>query len=271
MAAAMVDGAHRARRDSKGAGVTTLVHRYTVDVDREALVADARRAIARWDWSRGAFGHALSLPRYRDLHPATRYRYENHPCTGLLDRLPHLRALFDSFECEKISWRLLRRAPASAYAWHTDQWKGPGVVRFQIPMVSDDEAFLVTTDYRNVEEIRGDRSPLSAETFDRFATMNAGHADRHRLEVGVLHYFDTTRVHTLVNAGASERVTLSFDLVANDWLRARFPETRSELESSAGQVLSRPGALGLAVAWARARAFPLRTRLRQWRRERGES
>lgn len=249
----------------------TLVHRYPVAVDRDALVADARAAIAQWDWRRGAFGHALSLPRARDLHPASRYRYENQPCTGLLDRLPHLRRLFDSFEAEKVSWRLLRRAAGSAYAWHTDQWKGPGVVRFQIPLISDDNAFLVTTDYERVDQIQGDRSPLSAQTFDRFAALNAGHVARHSLEVGVLHYFDTNRVHTLVNAGSAERVTLSFDLIANDWLRERCPETREELLGTAGQALERPGALDLAIGWTRARTYPIRTRLGRWRRERGRS
>lgn len=238
------------------------VHRYPIDVPIDALVRQTRTVVARWDWRRGAFGHALSLPTYGDLHPYGRYRYQNFPCTGLLDAAPALRAVFDSFACEKVSFRLLRRPARSAYGWHTDEWKGAGVVRFQIPLVSDDDAFLVTTDYGRVEEIRGDRGALSNGTFASFAAANDGHCARHQLAVGVLHYFDTTHVHTLVNGGSAERITLSFDLVANDWLRARFPAIERELHANGGGSLPRPGRLALAAGWGQSRIFPLRTRLR---------
>ena len=33
-----------------------------------------------------------------------------------------------------------------------------------------------------------------------------------------MNYFDTDHVHTLINAAEEERVTLSLDLVMNDWL-----------------------------------------------------
>jgi hypothetical protein len=50
------------------------VHCYDLDVDLDALVRDARRAVEGWDWNRGAYGHALSLPASRQLHPRGRYR-----------------------------------------------------------------------------------------------------------------------------------------------------------------------------------------------------
>lgn len=43
----------------------------------------------------------------------------------------------------------------SAYAWHTDRGKGQRIVRFQIPLVTDRSAFLLTTDYSAVDELRG--------------------------------------------------------------------------------------------------------------------
>src|SRR6185436_20015242 len=135
------------------------------------LVRDTRLAVAGWDWSRGAYGHALSLPAYHELHPYGRYTYQNFPCTGLLARCPALRALFESLRCDKVSFRLLRRQPASAYAWHTDQWKGPGVVRFQIPILADATAFLVTTDYAHEREVVGPRT-LTADGFAAFAEAN---------------------------------------------------------------------------------------------------
>lgn len=244
------------------------LHRYDLDVRLEALVADTRHAVERWDWSRGAYGHALSLPSYRQLHPYARYGYENFPCAGLLDECPVLRAIFDGLRCEKVSFRLLRREPGSAYGWHTDRWKGDGVVRFQIPVVSDQRAFLVTTDYDSVDQL-GDESSqrLSEGSFPAFADAHAGHVRKHHLETGRLHYFDTSRVHTLVNPGPGERITLSFDLVANDWLLARFPEVRDEIDGAA-RPLPRPGRLGSALAFARSRFYPLRTAGRRWSQRR---
>jgi hypothetical protein len=240
------------------------VHRYDLKVELQALVRETRRAVEGWDWSRGAYGHALSLPARRQLHPHGRHRYENHPCLGILDQCPAFQDVFDALDCEKASFRLLRRAPGSAYTWHTDRRKGQGVVRFQIPLVSDDSAFLVTTDYWHVDEVRGEQSvPLNEESFDRFARANAGHYRRHRLEPGRLHYFDTSRVHTLVNAGSGERITLSFDLVVNDWVLAHFPEIRAEVGDDPVSPPPRPGPLRRGLSAARTRLYPIRNLARR--------
>jgi len=238
------------------------LHRYDIDVELEGLVGETRSVVADWNWRRGAYGHALSLPAYHQLHPSARYGYGNYPCTGLLDRLPLFQRVFDGLRCEKVSFRLLRRGPGSAYGWHTDRWKGPGVVRFQIPIVSDESAFLVITDYDDPERIDG---RLSAASFDAFACEHAGHFRRHHLEPGRLHYFDTTRVHTLVNPGPGERITLSFDLVANDWLLDRYPAARAELGDGPPEPLPRPVRMRTRIAWAKSRLYPLRNSARRWR------
>jgi hypothetical protein len=239
------------------------VHVYDSGVPRADLVRDTERVVADWDWRRGAYGHALSLPAYDDLHPYSRWAYQNFPCTGLLASSPAFRALFESLRCDKVSFRLLRRQPASSYAWHTDRWKGSGVVRFQIPLVADAAAFLVTTDYADAREIVGERA-LSASTFDTFAAANAGHFRKHHLTVGCLHYFDTSRVHTLVNPGPHERITLSFDLVANDWVRKRFPAVRAELGDGPVAPLPRPGGVQSSLAFLQSRLHPLRGHVRRW-------
>jgi hypothetical protein len=240
------------------------VHRYDLDVDFNALVRETLRAVKGWDWSRGAYGHALSLPADRQLHPHGRYRYENYPCLGILGHCPAFQAVFDALECEKASFRLLRRAPRSAYSWHTDRRKGQGVVRFQIPLVSDDSAFLVTTNYWDVDEIGGARSvPLDEESFAQFARENAGHYRRHRLEPGRLHYFDTSRVHTLVNAGSGERITLSFDLVVNDWVLARFPDIRAEVGDEPVSPPPRPGPLRRGLSPGLTRLYSIRNLARR--------
>jgi hypothetical protein len=241
------------------------LHVYPLDVPLDDLIRETRQVTQRWDWSRGAFGHALSLPARRDLHPSGRYSYENFPCLGVLDRYPAFRSVFDRFECAKVSFRLLRRAPGTAYAWHTDREKGANVVRFQIPILASSSAFLVATDYDDLLQLKGAGGGcLSEADFEAFAEANMGHVSRYSLRPGVLHYFDTTRVHTLVNGSREERITLVFDLFANDWLRERFPEIQGEISRSAGQS---PG----AEAWRRAVRFacsglyPLRNHARAWR------
>ncbi|MGH7895248.1 MAG: hypothetical protein ACREQL_11315 [Candidatus Binatia bacterium] len=155
----------------------------------------------------------------------------------------------------------MRRGPTSSYGWHTDCWKGAGVVRFQIPILSDPAAFLVTTDYASEDQVIGAPS-LTAASFDAFADANAGHFLKHHLEPGLLHYFDTTHVHTLVNPGPGERVTLSFDLVANAWTREHFPEVRDEIGDAPTEPLPRSGPLENGLAFVRSRFYPLRNRMR---------
>jgi hypothetical protein len=241
------------------------LYQYDLHLPLDGLVRDARRVVEGWDWSRGAYGHALSLPTYRQLHPYYRYGYENFPCAGLLDECPEFQRIFDALECDKVSFRLLRRGPASSYAWHTDGWKGPGVVRFQIPIVSDERAFLVLTDYTSPDEVRGPGSErMGDRSFEEFASANVGHLRKHQLEPGRLYYFDTTRVHTLVNPGPGERLTLSFDLVANDWLLSRFPQVRTEIPDGPLLELPRPGPLRNGLSFARSRLYPVRNRARRW-------
>jgi len=247
-----------------------MLYRYDVGIALDDLVRETRQVAAGWNWNRGAYGHALSLPAYRDLHPYGRYSYQNFPCMGLLARYPAFRELFDGLRCEKVSFRLLRRGPASSYGWHTDRWKGAGVVRFQIPILSDPAAYLVTTDYASKDQVIGARA-LTAASFGDFAHANAGHFLEHHLEPGLLHYFDTTRVHTLVNPGPGERITLSFDLVANAWVREHFPEIRDEIGDAPTPPLRRSGPLENGLAFVRSRFYPLRNRLRRLRHGAGQS
>jgi hypothetical protein len=154
-----------------------------------------------------------------------------------LERCPYFRRIFDGLECDKVSFRLLRRTAGSSYAWHTDKDKGPSVVRFQIPIVTNAESVLVVTDYDEFTEIQGMERRLSeAEAFDDYAMFkrfNQGRFREYVLEPGVLYYFDTNRFHNLLNRASAERVTLLVDCLDNDWLRRRYPEAVEELDRSA--------------------------------------
>jgi len=207
----------------------------TYDADR--LVRDLETATEGWDWARGAYGHALSLPGRTDLHAASREHYNNLPYADVLQRCAYFRWVFHSFACEKASFRLLRRPPRTCYGWHTDRDKGSDVIRFQIPIVTNPESWLVVTDFDTFEDIRGFEDRLSeADTYDafsRFKDLNQGRYRLHALKPGTLYYFDTRRFHTLVNEGGETRYTLSIDVVANDWLVRTYPVVAAELAQSA--------------------------------------
>jgi hypothetical protein len=202
----------------------------------ERLLNDLAIATSGWDWSQGAYGHSLSLPAREQIHPAERDHANNIPYADVLDRCPFFREIFDSFECEKASFRLLRRPPLSSYAWHTDQDKGPEVVRFQIPIITNDQSTIVITDYRQYDEFRfTDQRMSEEEAFEQypaFKQADQGHFEEHVLEAGRLYYFNTSRFHNLFNRGTTERITLAMDFVVNDWLRRRYPAIEEECAAS---------------------------------------
>ena len=239
------------------------VHRYDESFSLDRLVADQRTATAAWDWSKSRFGHSLSLPQRSQLHPAARYQLFNHPCSGLLEQCPYFREIFDGFECEKFSFRLLIRKAGSSYGWHCDPPKGSGVARFQIPIVSESATSLVLTDYTDLTQFQGDAAvKLTQANFDEFVKANEGHFRTHRLEVGQLHYFNTSNVHTLLNAGTEDRVTLVFDLVANDWVLTRYPEVREEVGDSSS--VATPTRMQQFIALAKSQSFSARTVATRW-------
>lgn len=200
------------------------------------LLDDLNVAMKGWDWSQGAYGHSLSLPSREEIEPAHRDHFNNQPYADVLNCCPYFRKIFADFQCEKASFRLLRRPPTSCYAWHTDQDKGPTVVRMQIPIVTNERSTIVITEYEKYEEFRfteermGEREAY--EQYDRFRQADRGHFEEHVLQPGKLYYFNTRRFHNLFNRGSSERVTLAMDFVVNDWLRRRYPAIEQECKLS---------------------------------------
>lgn len=206
------------------------LHAYDMGFSLEGLRHDCDVATRDWDWSQGAYGHTLSLPSRDELHPIGRDNPNNLPYSGMLDRCPTFREIFDRFECDKASFRLLRRTGGTSYGWHTDRDKGPSVVRLQVPIVTNEGSVLVVTDYDSMDEIVGGKKRIhDEEYFNNFKTLNQGRYAQFQFEPGTLYYFNTNKVHDLLNKGGSERTTLSIDLVVNDWVRKQFPAVADEL------------------------------------------
>lgn len=195
--------------------------------DLDALRCEVARARNIQDFNRGAYGHCISLPGRGDLTEPYRTHHNNIPFSGALLQCPLLKKIFGQFQTEKASFRLLRRGPGTAYALHDDKDKGSNIVRFQIPIITNEHAFIallkdgvsvsdLATVVAHIREDAGGDIPFDFEEFEEaFGSYFALYA----LAPGFLHFFDTDRLHTAINAGREERIVLSIDLVMNDWLR----------------------------------------------------
>lgn len=182
------------------------------------------RQLASFD--EGPYKNAISLPAAEQVPAPFRTHHNSVPFTGVLDRCPHLKRVFDSFQTEKVAFRLLRRLAGAAYSFHDDKDRGRDIARFQIPINTSEHAFLlIAHDGLDLARFDVDGSGFKGDANrDLWFDMTQLHAacadqvDLYYLEPGCLNYFDTDRVHTLINAAPQERVTLSIDLVMNDWL-----------------------------------------------------
>ena len=197
--------------------------KHSYDLHRLAEEAAIARGVL--DFDKGPYGNGVSLPHAEQIAEPFRAHRNNNPFSGALDRCPYMKEVFDSFRAEKTAYRLLRRGPKAAYAFHDDKDKGQRVARFQIPFVTSQNAFLLiankTPDIRRFDDGTNFKGDANGDLwFDMKKLHDAcdGDVDLFHLDAGYLHYFDTNQIHTLINADDEERITLSIDMVINAWL-----------------------------------------------------
>lgn len=196
------------------------------DVARMAEEAAIARSVL--DFDRGPYGNSISLACADQVAEGFREHVNNVPFSGALDRCPYFKSIFDSFPAPKAAFRLLRRLPRTAYAFHDDVDKGIQVIRLQIPFVTSREAFLLIANQDlDINRFDLDSSGFAGDPngdvwFDMPALRRAARTslELFYLDAGCLHYFDTNQVHTLINGAGHERLTLSIDLLLNDQLGA---------------------------------------------------
>ena len=184
---------------------------YNIDELRE----DKKFVEERFKYEDGAFGHSISLPSLYDLKEPYLSHHNNVPLRGVLDYTPYFKEIFDSFETEITSFRLLRRKAHSSYGLHDDKDMGDDIKRFQIPIVTNSDTWLCVTDYDEIEE--GYTKENSYSMLD-FQNRFEGHYRCYKLQVGLMYHFDVTKIHTMFNDGDTDRVTLLIDAKINDWL-----------------------------------------------------
>src|SRR5439155_23578590 len=148
---------------------------------------------------KGPYGNGISLPSAEQRDEPFRAHRNNNPFSGAMAKCPYFREIFDSFRAPKTAYRLLRRGPKAAYAFHDDIDKGPSVARFQIPFVTSENAFLLIVtgdlDMRRFDfdqsNFKGDSSGDVWFDLDKLRRACDGAVDLYHLEAGYLHYFDT--------------------------------------------------------------------------------
>lgn len=194
--------------------------------DIASLAADVESARRILDFGTGIYEHSISLPAESDINPGYRTHRNNNPYAGALGSCPLFADIFNSFQAEKAGYRLLRRKAGTAYSLHDDKDVDDAVVRMQMPVVTNRSALLLVQKdgaelepiARRVDELTCDDGKPIIFDYPRFAHDFGEWFDAYLLEPGYFHLIDTTRVHTLINAGNDERVTLCIDLLSNDWL-----------------------------------------------------
>src|SRR5579859_2905868 len=121
----------------------TTVLRSDHEYDLRRLAREVAIARSILDFPQGPYKNCVSLPAATQIKAEFSSHRNNVPFSGALEHCPYLQEIFDSFQTEKTSFRLMRRAPQSAYAFHDDNDRGADIVRLQIPVSTGPLAYLV--------------------------------------------------------------------------------------------------------------------------------
>ena len=156
----------------------------------------------------GAFGHAISLPESGNDH------YNNLPYTGIISKTPYFKEIYDSFETEVTSFRLLRRKAGTSYGIHNDRDMGDDIVRFQIPIKTNESCWFGVTDCEMEEEYTEENS----HTLYTFNKKFKPRFKNFRMAPAHIHTFNVRLNHSMFNEGDTDRITLSIDCKKNKWL-----------------------------------------------------
>ncbi len=193
--------------------------------DTAALEADVASARQTVDFGAGAYGHSLSLPAEDDIERGYRAHRNNLPYAEVLGSCPLFAEIFHSFRAPKASYRLLRRTAGSAYSLHDDRDMGDEIVRMQLPVVTNPNSlFMIQKDDAELEPIARRIAEITRDdgllVFDyaRLVDVFGEWFDLFVLEPGYFNLINTSKVHSLVNSGQADRITLAVDLLRNDWL-----------------------------------------------------
>ena len=120
--------------------------------DIEKLNTDRKFVEERFKYEDGGHGHKISLPSIDEIAESHKDHVNNVPLRGVLNYTPYFKEIFDSFKTEVVGFVLQERLPYSSYGLHEDRDLGEDIIRFQIPIITNDDVWLCNTDYDVIPE-----------------------------------------------------------------------------------------------------------------------
>jgi len=162
----------------------------------------------------GAFGHCISLPSVNNFNGIYKTAYQNEPCTDILSKTPYFQEIYNSFETEVTSFRLMRRKAGTSYGIHNDKDMGDDIVRFQIPIKTNNHCWFAITD----EELEEEWTEENSYTLYTFNKRFKPRFKNFRMIPAHIHTFNVRLNHTMFNDGDTDRITLLIDLKKNEWV-----------------------------------------------------
>jgi hypothetical protein len=121
-----------------------------------------------------------------DIYASPSADYKNTP---VLDMMPYVKEILDTWHCEKETVRLLSLAPGSEIKPHKDMGCGyrDGYFRIHIPIITNPDVYFTI------------------------------HDEVLHLQEGECWYMDFSLTHSIVNRGNTARVHLIMDGIRNEW------------------------------------------------------
>ena len=119
----------------------------------------------------------------------------------------------------------MNRKAHSSYGVHTDEpIVGNNILRFQIPIVVNDDCWLCITD-QDWHVFPESWWPTNTHGLEEFKKVTKNQCSCYQQIPGNLYHFDVIQLHTVINEGNNNRVVLLIDLYKNEWLHDWVEET----------------------------------------------
>tara|TARA_B100001079_G_scaffold259921_1_gene259536 strand:+ start:275 stop:901 length:627 start_codon:yes stop_codon:yes gene_type:complete len=196
------------------------VNKHIYDIDK--LIQDKDLVEKLFRYEDGWGGHSISLPdksQARNYHQRGKGNKVNKPYNNILNKTLYFKEIYDSFETKVAGFRLMKRKAHSSYGVHTDEpIVGNNILRFQIPIVVNDDCWLCITDQDWSVFETGDWWSDNSYGLEDFKEVTKNKCFCYQQIPGNLYHFDVTQLHIVINEGNNDRVVLLIDLYKNKWL-----------------------------------------------------
>jgi len=188
-----------------------MIKKFKLKFDIDLLNKDLETVINLCKFEDSSYKHSVPVMT-EEMCPNSHKRFHNNwPFFSYdMNKIPYIKLLWEKFNgvSNVTGYRIMRKLPHTSYGIHNDTDAG-NVIRMQIPIQTNDDCWLATTNLDSIEEGWTEENIyFKKELTERFGES----IEFHKLEPGFLYYFNTNKIHTLTNEGETNRYTLLIDL-----------------------------------------------------------